>query len=502
MPQQASTLVEAANRLAVCEQPDSEALRYLILVCKWFDERIDDLPRVIVLHVGVRRIEVFENIAWIVDENNRTLDYGTLASGRFRSYSIWFSVLSPLAMTPPSLWLRDIMEHLGITRKGLSAESMGEEAYSEAIRRYRWVLDTAYDLLLNDPNFIRLSEVLLPAALDLPKEVVAIALGARQADLDELYLDCRTFKRAWCHLEDFRAVARDAPNMLQLFYLLCNPALKEPEFASPDPLLSIKRYLKSNGLTEATWRYVVRHSPNLFRGFWNEFTNIHQQRGQTIGFLLCLQDAKLPPPPTDDVVSLLGKYHWDNFGQSIPLLHRIQPMIVRAAIIEGNRRAQAAQLESFAQELQDVFWWSGTLTRPLDKNQRKAGWSWLLRQTRTYLRMEDQIASAARKEWAARLPATEIDGYEIFPLDSAEKLVRAGFSMRNCLTNCVKNSAIGKAEYYAMRKIRSGKVEYCIEFKFDEDGAMLSAVNGFANSSAPQDARQVAEQLLIRLREA
>ena len=502
MEQQTSTLVEAANRLAVGEQPDSEALRHLTLVCQWFDERLGDLPRVIALHAGARRIEVFENIAWIVDENNRTLDYGTLASGRFRSYSIWFGVLSPLAMTPPSLWLRDIMERLGLTCTGLSAAAMGEEAYSGAVRRYRWVLDTAYGLLLDDPRFIRLSEVLLPAALALPKEVVAIALGARHAPWHELYLDCRTFRSVWCRLEDFRIVARDTPNLLGLFSLLHWPALTEPEFASPDPILSLKGYLKSNGLSEATWRYVVRHSPNLFRGFWNEFTNAYQQHQQTIGFLQCLQAAKLPPPPTDDVVSLLGKYHRDNFGQRIPLLVGIPPMIVRAAIIEGKRREQGAQLESFAQELLDVFWWSETLRRPLDKNQLKAGWSWLLCQTQAYLRMENQIASAARKAWPARLPDTEIDGHEVIPLDSAEKLVRAGFSMRNCLADCVEDSATGKAEYYVLQKIRAGKTQYCIGFKFDEDGATLSGVKGFANSSAPEDARQVAEQLLTRLREA
>ena len=284
-----------------------------------------------------------------------------------------------------------------------------------------------------------------------------------------------------------------------LFSLLHWPALTEPEFASPAPVLSLKRYLKSNGLSEATWRYVVRHSPSLFQGFWNEFTNVYQRHYQTIGFLQCLQAAKLPPPPTDDVVSLLWKYHRDNFGQRIPLLVGIQPMIVRAAIIEGNLRAQAAQLESFAQELRDVFWWSGTLKRPLDKNQRKAGWSWLLCQTQAYLRMENQIAGAARKAWPARLPATEIDGHEVSPLDSAEKLVRAGFSMRNCLADCVEDSATGKAEYYVMQKIRAGKTQYCIGFKFDEDGASLSGVKGFANGDAPPEAKSIADELLRRL---
>jgi len=230
------------------------------------------------------------------------------------------------------------------------------------------------------------------------------------------------------------------------------------------------------------------------------FRSVHyQQHQQTIGFLQCLQAAKLPPPPTDDVVSLLGKYHRDNFGQRIPFLVGIQPMIVREAIIEGKRREQGAQLESFAQELRDVFWWSETLKQPLDKNQRKAGWSWLLCQTHAYLRMENQIAGAARKEWPVRLSSTEIDGHEVFPLDSAQKLVRAGFSMRNCLADCVEDSATGKTEYYALQKIRSGKVEYCIGFKFDEEGVTLSGVKGFANGDAPPEAKRIADELLRRL---
>lgn len=96
----------------------------------------------------------------------------------------------------------------------------------------------------------------------------------------------------------------------------------------------------------------------------------------------------------------------------------------------------------------------------------------------------------------------EIDGYYVLPLDSAEKIIRASFAMRNCLADCVEDSATGKAEYYALQKDRSGKIEYCIGITFDESSAPLNNVKGFANSSAPDEAKQVAEVLLDRRREA
>lgn len=498
MLQQVSTLVDAANRLAVCEQSDSEALRRLNVLCRWFDEHLQELPQVVHLQDGIRRVNIFGIIAWVIDDNNRKIDSGKMVDGEYRSFSIWFSVLSPLGLTP-TLWLVEIMDRLSLTFEGEAAVSMGEGPYAKPVKRLWWVSDKAFELLHGDPRFIHLTEVLLPAAFALPQDAINIAVAARHDAWDDRYLDHREFNRIWRHIDRFKVVARDTPNLMGLFSLLHWPVLTEPEFASPDPILSLKGYLKSNGLSEATWRYVVRHSPSLFQGFWNEFTNVYQQAQQTNGFLQCLQAAKLPPPPTDGVVSLLGKYHCDNFGQRIPLLVGIPPMIVRAAIIEGNRRDDAAQLESFAQELRDVFWWSGTLKRPLDKNQLKAGWPWLLRQTQAYLRMENQIAGAARKGWTARLPDTEIDGHEVFPLDSAEKLVRFGFSMRNCLADCVEDCACGKAEYYALRKTRSGKVEYCIGFKFDEDGVSLSGVKGFANGDAPPEAKSIADELLRRL---
>ena len=498
MLRQTSTLVEAANGLVVNEgaegMPDFEASRQLALICKWFDDRLDELPRVTVLQSGVRRVELFEIIAWIVDENARHIDYGVFAEGKFRSYKIWFSVLSPIAGTPYSLWLRDIFNRVFATHEGYGGSSK-----DIAAQRYRWVLPTISDLLLGNAKFLKLSETLLPAALALPREVVDLALYVEQRPADTLFLRSMEFNRVWRCRDAFGIVARDAPNLLRLFAILHWQALSE--FASPDPVLSLKRLLKAQGLSEATWRYVVRQGPDFLGDFWEVFREPYSQPDHTIAYLLCLQAAKLPPPPQREVIRLLGAYHKDNFGGALFMI-AIPPSVVGAAIIEGNRRNQADQLDSFAEELQDVLWWSGTLKEPMAKNQRKAGWPWLLRRTSAYLQLENQIASSDEKTWSPSLPATEIDGYEVYPLDTAEKLIRAGFAMRNCLAECIEDSATGKAEYYAVQKSRLGKDRYCIGFKFDEDGATVSGVKGFANGSAPEEANRVAEELLRRLREA
>jgi hypothetical protein len=209
----------------------------------------------------------------------------------------------------------------------------------------------------------------------------------------------------------------------------------------------------------------------------------------------------LPPPPTDAVIHLLGAYHDDNFRGGVFLV-AIPPMVTRTAIIEGNRRDQAGQLDAFAQELRDLLWWSSMVSVSPDKNQKRAGWPWLRRQAQAYLRMENQIANAATKYWSTRLPAMDIDGYEVFPLDTAEKLIRAGFAMRNCLADRVEDCATGKSEYYVVRERQSSKPEYCVRFDFDEDGDTLSGVKGFANSGAPKEIMELAGRLHVRLREA
>jgi hypothetical protein len=497
MLSQVPTLVEASSRISPSEtpdeMPDAETRRQLATICQWFDDRLDNQPLITILDPGVRRIEIFGKIAWIVDENTRHIDYGALVDDIFRSYKIWFSVLSPIAVTPSSLWLRTIYNDVFSTREGYGGSSR-----DIAYKRFRWVLPTISDLLVNDQRFIKLSEVLLPAAFALPRDVVDLALCVEQRSADTRYLRSMEFIRVWRRHDAFEIVARDAPSLTGLFSLLCWPAITE--FASTDPILSLKRYLMSNGLSEATWRYTVRHSPDLFRGFWNVFREPFQRHGQTIEFLLTLQAAKLPPPPTDAVIRLLGEYHRDNFRGGAFLV-AIPPMVTRTAIIEGNRRDQAGQLDAFAQELWDVLWWSSTVSVSPDKNQTRAGWSWLRRQAQAYLRMENQIANATMKHWPARLPAMEIDGYEVFPLDSAEKLIRAGFAMRNCLADRVENCATGKSEYYAVTEWQSNKPEYCVGFDFDEDGDTLSGVKGFANSGAPKEIMELAGRLHVRLRE-
>jgi hypothetical protein len=95
----------------------------------------------------------------------------------------------------------------------------------------------------------------------------------------------------------------------------------------------------------------------------------------------------------------------------------------------------------------------------------------------------------------------DIDGYKVFPLNSAEKLVRAGFAMRNCLADRVEDSASGKSQYYGVKPHHSSKIEYCVGFDFDEDGDTLSGVKGFANSGAPKEIMELAGRLHVRLRE-
>lgn len=103
-------------------------------------------------------------------------------------------------------------------------------------------------------------------------------------------------------------------------------------------------------------------------------------------------------------------------------------------------------------EMERVFdwYWTGIV---LDNNQRKAPWSWFLRQEREWHRRINVSKSVLEKKvWQSALDVCKIDDYDIIPLTDSVALAEEGSEMRHCVYSYLEDCMDGTRRIFSIRK--------------------------------------------------
>ena len=270
-----------------------------------------------------------------------------------------------------------------------------------------------------------------------------------------------------------------------------------------DPLLTLKTTLRDAGLSEAAWRYLVRHGSRIFKLPWS-ITKGQQRLEVAIRYLDALEAAKLPPPPPPSIIkALLHGYnpHQEHTAQIDKHFHAgIDPVALRAGLLEADRKRRSNDVEGFAEEFLGVCWWSEGLLEILDANQAKAGWPWFVRRWQDAEAEQALLEDTEKLHWKARIQSFHWGRMKVVPIESSEDLIRESLSMRNCLQSYVEECANRKFEVYSVRETQSSKRKGCIGIRFDDDGMpTIADVKGFANTPPIGEVQQIAYELFWKL---
>lgn len=494
-------LARAAQRAAPPEFPDSwqrlEAKRRLVVVCDWLEECLARPIRVRRLGGRVRRIEVFEALTFTIDPKERFIASGELRDGENVFTSHVFEVGRPL-ITP--LWLGSVLQRLCLYQRE-QGDLFFEAGADDAVQA--WITQTAYRLLLREPRFRALRRVALPKAFALPAELHGIALASRTRPTGPL-LTSRELNLVWRNLSAFRSVARENPQFLPLLMAYVRQIPPGEVVNCKDPVAALKAALRELGLSEAAWRYVVRHGARVFRIPWEISTGVTPFEAATI-YLRALDAAGLPPPPPPQVArALLHGYNQNTYDGAIILkqdFHRkVHSPVLRAGLLEASRRRRDADLADFVEQFLGVCWWSEEpWNHLLDKNQLKRGWPWLVRQWQKDEAERAFVVESENRFWETRLQPARLGPWLVVPIDSSLALFRESVAMRNCLVNFREDCAHGNVEIYSVRDPATGKREGCIGFSFEGGLPSLFEIKGFANTPPGSGVRRVARALARRL---
>jgi len=467
-------------------------------LCEWLDNHLDKPARVENTSRDSRLVTVFDSLAYRVDYKNHRIVSGTQIDGHFKPDNAVFEVGRPLSSP---FWLLPILKNLD-----LACADQGDIFFETTLMDdlAHWLSGTAYRLLLRNPVFQNFRRNKLPRMLKIPKDIYGIALAARPRPVGPL-IDSRTLNDVWHNEKTFRQIARENPQLLPLMSAFVEQIHPGQKIYSKDPVLTLKKCFRDSGLSDAAWRYLIRHGSRLFRIPW-EITAGQAPLEVAIRYLEALESAGLPPPPPPTIVKALlhgySQHHLTDAYIDEGLLETVDPVVLRAGFMEADRHRREGTMEGFAEEFLGVCWWSEGLPDCLDNNQSKAGWKWFVRQW-----LEEEEANVLLEDteplyWITQLDEFQMGRMSVVPLSSSESLIRESLAMRNCLQTYIEDCANGRFEVYSVRETTTGKRKGCIGLRQDShDFWSIADVKGFANSPPIGEVEKIAYELFKRMQE-
>ncbi len=422
----------------------------LAQLCAWLNARLEEAP-VVVDHGPSRQVTAFGCVGYNVDFVSRRVSAARIFSnGSRQELSFEIELLQPLAT---AYWLRWVVEDLklGANDSQLSLFVSRQEARLHD----EWLVNTAYGLLKADPRFEELRKETLPRAFDLNRGFLLLALHARHADWKEGFVPRSTFNLVWQHESLFRRVARENPQLLKLLevFLWGNhlPLVQ-------DPVAEMRDYFRSCGITEAAWRFVHKHGSRLFRAAW-EIAENKSKLAVSVSYLQILQSAGLPPPPAPSLAVA-----W--FRCFIGLRGRLQfrgdwckahPTVVRAVLLEGDKRRRGSGFAQFVGEAVGVFHWAMETSLSLNPQQARSGWKWLYRNWRAWRESRKREDELCGLSWQSHLPRRAVGRFEIVPIESGLGLFEEAMAMHNCADTLVRDCVENSVRMFSVRSSSTGR---------------------------------------------
>lgn len=352
-----------------------------------------------------------------------------------------------------------------------------------------WLAERAHRALLRDARFRRLRRIALPAALNLDRQLVGIALAARTT-VRGASLSSEVFNLVWRRETQFRAIARENPQLLPLAYAAAHDALLSE---AGDPVQDLQRLLREAGLTRAAWRYLAKRGARVLRPAW-EASDGRSLLGPAIEYLRVLDETGLPPPPSP-------RFARELFFRA-PRFERDWCPIPRPILGIALRKAQQLRgshyYQEFIEDLSGVADW-GARERPrLDKLQRRAGWPWLVRAAREWEKRESMIDGTNPNPWDAPLQVFDSGAWQLVALTSVEAMADEGLALHNCVARMIGECQLGRTLVYSVRRRSDGMRVGAIKLShYEKSGAWaVGQVRGPANRPVPRGVWRAAMRLV------
>jgi hypothetical protein len=422
----------------------------------------------------VRDVVVFDTLVYRFDRQMKTITAGFLQDGRFVENGWDVGLLHPLASY---WWLLPV-----ISARGLSEVKAQKDLFitDELMQqRDKWLADTAYALLKNNPRFVKLRrEIRKALSLDMDRELTRLALLVRnypQREVSNHY-----YSVLWQHEDDLRHVRRICPKAAPLMAVAM---IERRGDFSREPLAALRNLLSGNGhLPPALWKCVISQGAEMFRAAWSCISAGGSRITAAANYLQFLSRIEVKVSPPFQTVWVFLR-HFSEFAHPGWVLDS-KRYIFQIAFKEASRLSQADVTDAFIENFMLVCRWAVEEYPQLDRQQRKAGWPWVLKQAREWDKKKIYLACHADAEWVCPVPMIEYEQYVIYALGNAEVLVDEALAMRHCAEDYIEAIEDGEYRLFSVRKRKTMEAVATLSLSFNPPVGLfwlVHQIKGFAN---------------------
>lgn len=462
----------------------------------WLDRELRCPFEVRVLGPNLRQVTVLSSVTIEVDSASRTVQARSAAATRLRPAALAFEVYR--ALESPQ-FLRCALRVCEQTPGEPVAAGFPPAA---ARKGESWILAAALGGLRTNQRFRRLQRG-LPELLQIPPQILRLAMTSRsQPQARRLSVDA--LNAVWQESRAFALVEREHPHLLPLLLALCLDPQQQSRIEQADPIRTLKERLRAAGLTEACWRYLTRNGARAIRTAWQLAGRERQAWRVAVAWLRMLDDAGLPPFPPAVIARAFARAYSGHLGERVDIrdgFHAEVPKaVLRATMLEADRRRSADRLRGFERECLGVMAWAARQVAPMDSNLAKAGWSAYVRRWREDEVLTARLANVRHRFWSCSVHSFNVAAVTVVPIESGHDLVIEARALHNCLHEFVDRCAAGDVEIYSVRDALSGERLGCVGLRCLPGYAPeLIDVRGFANQPAGASLRMAGQAVMARV---
>jgi len=290
------------------------------------------------------------------------------------------------------------------------------------------------------------------------------------------------------HLETYRQVNRDNPNLLWLVALAIREKIR---LTKREPLKNIREAFQKEGVGPRGWRLLANHHQRDFVAaiedtsrpwyYLTEYLQLHNTL-----------DRNQPVPRK--VAHLFAEPGW-NLTPGTGVIYRgvsLPPSVLNTIVEEASTRQD---IDSFLQtELGTVLSWLRDSGITLDANQSRQGWTWLFERAHAWFLEQAAKNQLTEVSWPCGLGEVEIKGYRFVPLNNAWAVRQEALRYRHCADNYIQHCLDGRYRLYAVfDKLNRHKAT--LGLQCSGNAWSVNQIKGFANQTVSEQLRSIADSI-------
>lgn len=341
----------------------------------------------------------------------------------------------------------------------------------------------------------------LPSLFNIPADIQKIALASRARPHRHL-LDSSTLNTVWSNETAFRQCAKENPKLLIVLNLFANALDLKNRQTLRDPIQQLKLHLRTLNVSEAGWKYLVKHGTRIIRPAW-QLPYKQSPKEIFIHVMHMLQDAGLPQSVPPSVMQAFLRSYTDQQNGlreiSASFHNLIDRGALQSALFTAHENRRSNNLSEFSENMTRVFLWTEQRESSLPKDLIKQGWEAIVKRWRIAENLHTLLEATPELHWSPKQVSFETHGYQVKGISSLKEIVQAAAKLRNCLTNYLEACADQYMEIYLLITPSTSRLKGCIGISYENELPSIIDIKGVANTRANPEMYRAAEELLKRL---